>query len=290
MKRAICLILLALSLGYGAALAGLWWQQDGLIFPRRVNTLNYTPNPTTHNYQVLNLTLPDGTLQQVVQSPRQVMAASPTLIMAFAGNAHDVGGMVLWLRHVYGSSTIVLGAPYRGYSSAFTPRQPGQPTQAHILADATHLTRWAQATFKPHQTLLVGYSLGSSVATHTALEVPISATILITPFTSMAALANTEYPWLPTALVNALLRHPFPTKQWLAQGSAPVALIGAGNDGLIPPTHLPELAKAAQGRMGVYSVLSGTTHGGALDDVRLPTLLQKAVASWRGEPQSNHSH
>jgi dienelactone hydrolase len=277
MKRVVFLFLLALGLGYGTALAGLWWQQDGLIFPRRVNTLNYTPNPTTHNYQILNLTLPDGTLQQVVQSPRQAMSASPTLIMAFAGNAHDVGGMVLWLRQVYGPNTVVIGAPYRGYPSAFTPRQPGQPTQANILADATHLTRWAQATFKPAQTLLVGYSLGSGVAAHTALKAPTSATILITPFTSMAALAHAEYPWLPTALVNTLLRHPFPTAQWLAQGNTPVALIGAGADGLIPASHLSALAEATKGRVVVYSILSGTTHGGALDDVRLPALLQNIL-------------
>lgn len=280
MKRAFCLILIALALGYSAALAGLWWQQDSLIFPRRVNTLNYTPNPTNHNYQILNLTLPDGTLQQVVQSPRQVMAANPTLVMAFAGNAHDVGGMVLWLRQVYGSNTVVLGAPYRGYPSAFMPRQAGQPTQANVLADATHLTRWAQAAFQPTQTLLVGYSLGSSVAAHTALEVPTSATILITPFTSMAEMATAEYPWLFTPVVNALLRHPFPTKKWLTQGTAPVALIGAGNDGLIPPSHLPKLAQATQGRVILNAILSGTAHGDALDDVRLPALLQKVLQAY----------
>jgi uncharacterized protein len=277
MKRAAWLILFALALGYGAALVGLWWQQDALIFPRRVNTLNYTPVPTMHDYQILNLTLPDGTLQQVIQSPRRI-PPSPTLVLAFAGNAHDVGGMVLWLRHqVFPSNTLVVGAPYRGYPSAFTPPQPGQPTQASVLADAAHLARWAQTTFKPQQTLLVGYSLGSSVAAHTSLEIPTSATILITPFTSMAGMATAHYPWLLTPLVNALLHHPFPTQTWLRQGTTPVALIGAGNDGLIPPTHLPELAQAAQGRRLVYSILSGTTHGGALDDVRLPALLLQAL-------------
>lgn len=277
MKRAAVLLSLALVLGYAAALVGLWAKQDALIFPARVNALNYTPNPKQHDYTILNLTLPDGTLQQVVQSPRRV-PASPTLVLAFAGNAHDVGGMVLWLHHqVWPSHTVVLGAPYRGYPSAFAPRQPGKATQANVLADATHLTHWAQTTFKPRQTVLVGYSLGSSVAAHTALTTPTSASILITPFTSMAAMATAEYPWLITPLVNPLLRHPLPTATWLAQGTTPVALIGAEHDGLIPASHLPTLAQTAPGRVVLQQVLPNTTHGGALDAPELPALLQKVI-------------
>lgn len=277
MKRAALLLSLALVLGYVAALAGLWAKQDALIFPARVNTLNYTPNPTQYDYSILNFTLPDGTLQQVVQSPRRV-PANPTLVVAFAGNAHDVGGMVLWLRHqVWPSNTVVLGAPYRSYPSAFVPRQPGQPSQAAVLTDATYLTHWAQNTFKPRQTVLVGYSLGSSVAAHTALTTPVSTTVLITPFTSMAAMATAQYPWLLTPLVNMLLRHPFPTAHWLAQGSAPVALIGAERDDLIPPHHLTTLAQAAKGPVVLQHILPGATHGGALDAPELPTLLQQVI-------------
>ncbi len=279
MQRAITLLLITLACGYGAALLGLWWQQDGLIFPRRVNTLNYTPNPLVNDYQIINLTLPDGTLQQVIQSPRR-LPPSPTLVMAFAGNAHDVGGMVLWLRHmVFPSNTVVIGAPYRGYPSAFTPMQTGSPTQANTLADATALTHWAQHTFAPLRTLLVGYSLGSAVAAHTALTAPVSGTVLITPFTSMADLATAQYPFLLAPLVRPLLKHPFPSLQWVGAGTTSVTLIGAGNDGLIPPSHLPKLVSAAQGRVALSAVLEGTTHGGALDDVRLPEILQNAMVA-----------
>lgn len=277
MRRFGWLVLLGGVVGYAAALGLLWWQQGALIFPQRVNSLTIAPVAARDDFQRINLTATDGLTLQVLQTPRRV-PVNPTLVVAFGGNAHDVGGMALWLRQVFGSNTVVVAAPYRGYPSAVGIKQAGQPSQAALLADALTLTGWAQSTFQPRRTLLVGYSLGASVAAYTATQRPVSSTILITPFTSMADIAAAQYPWLIEPLLAPLLAHPFPTRRWLEQGQGPVVLLGAEFDDLVPASHLPALARAAAGRVQVSQVITGATHGGILDEPALPALLRQVTA------------
>src|SRR3989304_394312 len=52
----------------------------------------------------------------------------------------------------------------------------------------------------------MGRSLGSGVAVHLAAHRQLAGVILVSPYDSVRALAQSIYPWLPVGL---LLKHPF---------------------------------------------------------------------------------
>jgi uncharacterized protein len=85
---------------------------------------------------------------------------------------------------------------------------------------------------------------------------PVRAAILITPYDSLAAVAATHYPFLP---VRLLLRHPFPSSDWAARTRAPVLILAAQYDNVVPATHGQKLFEAWAGPKQMH-VLAQTGH------------------------------
>ncbi|MCU1626618.1 MAG: hypothetical protein JWP64_1567 [Pseudonocardia sp.] len=128
---------------------------------------------------------------------------------------------------------------YRGYGG-----NPGTPTEEGLAADARaahhHLT--AERGVDPRRLVLLGESLGAAVATRLALERPVGALVLRSPFTSLADVAATHYPYLP---VRALLRDRFPIEDTVGSVPAPVIVVAGGADEIVPPARSRAVAAAA---------------------------------------------
>lgn len=275
---------------YGAVVAYMYATQDARVWPATVNATT-PPPPEAGNYQRISLTMPDGTRLNGIVAPRWGLQPSPTLVVVFGGNAHDVGGLTLFLKTKVwpGAEVAVAGVAYRGYPMAANPenggRSGGTPSQPAVLADAVVQVKALQALVKPSQTVLMGYSIGSAVATYVAAQPAVApmlaGAILVTPFTSLTALAEDQYPWLP---VHALMRSPMPTATWLQSGTVPLALFSTPDDGLIPPSHIALLKQAAGARVRMDARFPGSTHGTILDDTRMPRALQVALAGLLAAP------
>ena len=80
----------------------------------------------------------------------------------------------------------------------------------------------------------MGRSLGASVATYLASQVAVRQLILVTPFASLHQLVHEKFVWLPTHL---MLKNSFDSDQFARSVTAPVHIIMAENDEIIPAQH-----------------------------------------------------
>jgi pimeloyl-ACP methyl ester carboxylesterase len=116
---------------------------------------------------------------------------------------------------------------YPGYGA-----RSGTPSQPNFLAAANE----AVAQIPQDQPLiLLGESIGTGVACATAAAHPerIAGLLLLTPFDSLANVAQHHYPLLP---IRWIMRDQYPSEEWLKKYRGPVAIILAANDTVVPAT------------------------------------------------------
>jgi len=114
---------------------------------------------------------------------------------------------------------------YPGYGA-----RSGSPSQPAFLAAASE----AIAQIPPNKPLiLLGESIGTGVATATAAANPdrITGLLLLTPFDSLASVAQHHYPLLP---VRWIMRDQYPSEDWLKKYNGPIAIILAEDDTIVP--------------------------------------------------------
>lgn len=121
---------------------------------------------------------------------------------------------------------------YPGYGS-----RSGRPSQSAFLAAADEAVALIP-DIKP--LILLGESIGTGVASATAAAHPdrVAGLLLLTPFDTLANVAQHHYPLLP---VRWILRDQYPSENWLKQFHGPVAIIVAANDTIVPAKFGQEL-------------------------------------------------
>jgi pimeloyl-ACP methyl ester carboxylesterase len=114
---------------------------------------------------------------------------------------------------------------YPGYGD-----RPGKPTQANLFAAASEAFQILQ-TNKP--VYLVGESLGSGVASWLAgtFTNRIAGLVLISPFSSVADVAQYRYPLLP---VRLMIEDPFKSQDYLMNYHGKVGITVDGKDDVVP--------------------------------------------------------
>jgi len=85
--------------------------------------------------------------------------------------------------------------------------------------------------------------------------------VLITPFYSITHLAKIRYPIYPATL---LVRHPFPTYQYVQKIEAPLLILSASDDKVTPPLTLHKLLEVIP-RAKVITI-PHTTHQDILEN------------------------
>ena len=114
---------------------------------------------------------------------------------------------------------------YPGYGA-----RPGQPSQPDFLGAADEAVRLIPDDIP---LILLGESIGTGVASATAAAHPdrVKGLLLLTPFDSLANVAQHHYPLLP---VRWIMRDQYPSAEWLKNHRGPVAIILAANDTIVP--------------------------------------------------------
>jgi uncharacterized protein len=228
--------LLIAALLYGAAVAALWWGQEGLLF--RPATL-----PADHNFRMA-----DDVHETWVDVPGARLNAlhlrlpKPHGVVFFLhGNA---GNLERWFVNVdfYRKANFDLYMlDYRGFG-----KSTGRIESQGQLEDDVRAA-WARLApaYAGKKRVIYGRSLGSGLATMLAAEVQPELTVLVSPYASMVQLAAEKYPWVP----SAALRYPLRTDLLLPRVQGPVLMAHGDQDTLIPVQHaerLQAIAPAAQ--------------------------------------------
>ena len=163
---------------------------------------------------------PDG--ERLIAWVVRAKPGRPT-ILYFHGNGgalgYRAGRVAAFQAEGYG----VLMIAYRGYSGS-----TGRPTEEAIIRDARHAYDVLRGEGRlPAEIVIYGESLGTSVATQTAVAVPALALILEAPFTSMVDAWRQFVPHLPVGL---LLRDRYDSRRVIHQLAMPLLILHGERD------------------------------------------------------------
>jgi len=218
----IVLALLAL-LAYAGACWFLHAQQRELIYygwstrvdPRQTDFL---------------LERPDATLRGWV-----VNSGKPDPILYFGGNAEQIEHNREDFARWFPDRSVYLVA-YRGYGAS-----EGEPHEEALTADAVALFDHVRGRHPNQRIAAIGRSLGSGVAAQLASRRPLDRLALITPFDSMVATARAHYPLFP---VGSLLEERYESDRALREFRAPLLILHAGRDAVVPEANTRRLIGA----------------------------------------------
>src|SRR6185295_12273004 len=131
----------------------------------------------------------------------------------------------------------------------------GAPSEIALLADAEALFDQVRAGHP--RVAVIGRSLGSGIAMHLASVRDVSKLVLVTPYDSLVRVAQRHFALVP---VSWLLKDTFDSFSKASKVRAPVLMLLAEHDRVIPRAHSERLATAfAPGQVEVRQ-LAGTNH------------------------------
>jgi uncharacterized protein len=159
---------------------------------------------------------------------READGTARATAVLFHGNAGHAGHRRWYAEVLRPLGLRLILAEYPGYG----PR-PGVPGEAALVADATEIVALAKRQFA-EPLLLVGESLGAGVVAAAAGKAGAPPLLLITPWDGLDQVARHHYPWLPVGL---LLSDRYDSVRHLAAFRGRVAVVIAGRDSIVPPSH-----------------------------------------------------
>ncbi len=239
------LLIVFLSL-YLCFITGLYWFQEKLIFLS-------APVASTHQYEFeastkdVWLTNSDALLHGVLFESQS--AKERGVVLYFKGNMGNVGHSErlasLFLKLGYD----VLSMDYRG-----SGKSRGNLSEERLLKDAELWHDWASKEYNG-KIRVVGYSLGTTFASHIAAARNVSHTILFAPMWSIEDIASRRYPFVPSFLT----RYPFRSYEKLQKASGQVVIYHGTADQIIP-FQSGEALRAVLGADDVFKAVSGANH------------------------------
>lgn len=242
-----------------AALAGLvllllvwlaWMEPRMIYYPMR--TRDQPPAPPGWRIEDVWIRTGDGVRIHgwFVPAPAAPGGRRSTVLF-FHGNAGHIGHRLEKLAILRDLGADVLIVDYRGYG-----RSEGRPQEAGLYADARgayeHLT--GARGVAPGTIVLYGESLGSAVASWLAARAEVAGVILEAPFTSVADVGQSMFPFLP---VRWVVRNRFDTLARIGRVRAPILVLHSRDDEFFPMWHAERLVEAAGGRARLVPLRGG---------------------------------
>jgi pimeloyl-ACP methyl ester carboxylesterase len=187
-------------------------------------------------------------------------------LVYFGGNAEDVAYTVPELAVAFPDRAIY-ALHYRGYSGS-----TGRLTEANLRNDARAVFQWVHE--RHPDVIVVGRSLGSSLAIQLGAEEQVSRLVLIAPFKSILAIASRVAPLLP---MRMLLCDPWESWRYAPRVSCPTLIIAASHDELVPIGDTKQLYEAFRPGVALLRVIDGTDH----NSVSCPEEFWRALVEGR---------
>ena len=170
-------------------------------------------------------------------------------LVYFGGNAEDVAWSVGPLSEALPDRSLYL-VNYRGYGGS-----SGRPSEEGLGNDA--LAVYDHVATSHDDIALMGRSLGSGIAMRLASRRRVERLVLVTPYDSLVALARKYYRYLPVSL---LLRDRYDSVALAPSVDAPVLVIVAGEDEIIPRERSEALAEAFSPGQAAVTVIPQAGH------------------------------
>ncbi|MBM4145709.1 MAG: alpha/beta hydrolase [Nitrospira sp.] len=245
-------IMAGILIGLLALLALLYFLQDKLIFFPQKLPKEEADRLSKRYSHIENINLKTGNNISIkgwlVKNSN--LTKSP-LIIYFGGNAEELSYLIYYADKVKGWSLALIN--YRGYGLS-----EGKPSEKDLYADAVYIYDYfsKRDDIDNARIVLIGRSLGTGVATYLAQMRPVKALMLVSPYDSIISIGKHHYPFLP---VNLLLRHRFDSLSRAPLISAPLLVITAADDTIIPLKFSKRLAEKWGGPHS-FKIIEGEDH------------------------------
>jgi len=253
------LIILTIVIVYIAAMAYLYFFQNSIIFNTRA--IDAKPPFEVPNMEHISLKVDDAVVLDGVY--KHASKKDAPLIIYFGGNADDATRFLLHVEKLNDFNIVIFN--YRGYLQS-----SGKPSEINLFNDALKIyDKFADGS----RIIVVGRSLGSGVAVYLASKRKVSGVVLITPYDSIASLAEQKYPFLP---INLILKYKFESIKYIEKIKSPIAIIEGKDDTTIPNSHTRRLSKKIK-NLSKIVVLEKTTHADVLSHPRFEESLKSII-------------
>ena len=180
---------------------------------------------------------------------------SDTLVVFYHGNAGSACGRTYMKRMIENAGHSYLIVEYAGYSG-----DQRSPSRELLFRDAENMAEFIEEK-NFQKVLLVGESIGGSVAAHHAEMGRYDAMLLIAPFDSMRAVAQNAFPLYPA---KWLLMEDYDNVEMLRDKDN-IWIMHGTNDNVIPMKHSEKLFESIESKDKKYFEISGAGHNDILD-------------------------
>jgi len=222
------------AVAYAALVGGLYlFQRQLLYFPDRAH-------PELFGLQQLGVREVTLSTEDGLSLLSWYVPARPgrPVIAYFHGNGGHIGYRAERLLRFSREGFGVLMAEYRGYGG-----NPGTPSEAGFYADGrAALAFLDREGLAADRLVLYGESLGSGVAVALAVEHQIAALVLEAPFTSVAEVAQSHFPYLPA---SRMVVDRFDSLSRIGKVKAPILVLHGERDRVVPVRYGRALFDAA---------------------------------------------
>jgi pimeloyl-ACP methyl ester carboxylesterase len=204
-----------------------------ILFFRYIDPLNLRSNIFPVNIDQSIPNYDNSTILSVKTNNRYAnslfIQSKGDLIVFLHGNGDTINTYQKQIHTFINKHYSVLLIEYPGYGISANYK----PSESSLYSDSLLLVKYVQNKFKykPVDTTLIGYSLGTGVASKLATYNVASKMILIAPYTSIIDVASINYPKI---LPSLLLRDTFDTLSRAQNINIPVLIIHGEKDNVIP--------------------------------------------------------
>lgn len=213
--------------------------------------LIYFPMPADSSFVADEITIDnEGTrLHGWVLNPGRAQA-----LLYFGGNSELITHRRGFFEDVFSDYSVYL-INYRGYGHS-----EGRPSETALFSDA--LAIYDRLCQQHDSIIAYGRSLGSGIAVYLAAERQLDRLILLTPYDSIARLAQKLYPMFP---VQLLLKDRFDSASRADQVDEPVLITSAEFDREVPLPHTLALKRRFTRAPLTYRSIAGAAHNNIVD-------------------------
>lgn len=195
-------------------------------------------------------------------------ANSKGVILYFHGNKGSNRRCLRQTDNLYGHGYDVFMPDYRGYG-----KSDGEIySEDQLMTDAQKTYDFLRQHYDENEIVLLGYSLGSGIATRLAQDNNPQQLYLVSPYKSMVAMKNIIAPFVP----SFLMKYPLRTDQKLPQVDCPITIFHGTSDELIPYDHAVFLKEQQPNAIELVA-LNGVSHRGAIFSNLLRKKLRQSL-------------